>query len=293
MKVNLNRKLINFIGYTFLAILICLIFYNTFRKGIYSNEMGMNIAVIGNNSVAIMLLRPDEQLISWVDIPENLKVKIYNSAATYPILSLWKYGNSERKPYEIFERSLGTSLGVAIPRSIRVDGEANIETVLGSFHKLGLSTDLSWKDRWLIRQFVADAVQSKKIIEETIPQKAFDSVTEPDGKVFLTVNSIASLWTNTKFIIEPILSENSDVIVNNLTGRSGFGFEVSRQLESAGMRVIEVKADNSDSVPGTGCMFAIPNKLPISEKFLKDHLMCNKIEISKKLDEKGIEVWLK
>lgn len=293
MKANIDRRLINIVGICFLALLVLLLSFDLLRRGIYSSTMGMNIAVIGDNSVALMLLRPDEGLISWVDLPSNLKIKIYNSSATYPISSLWKYGSGEKNPFEIFERSLGITLGVAVPRAIVVSGDASIESVLGSIHKIGLQTDLTLRDKIQIRQFVTESVDSKKVIDEIVPKKAFDEITEPDGKTFLHVNSIATLWTNGKFILEPILSENSDVVVNNLTGQSGYGIDVSRQIESAGMRVVGVKADNSDTVPGSGCLFSIPNNLPVSEKFLIDHLSCTKIIAPKEGTEKGIEVWLK
>jgi len=292
MRAILNNKVLSMVGVLFLVVLVLFLVFDLSRKGIYSSSMGINVAVIGKNSVALMLLRPDEELISWVQLPANLKVKIYNSSASYPILSLWEYAHSEKKPFEIFERSLGMTLGVAIPRVLLVSGEASVESVLGSMHKIALSTDMSIRDRWLVRQFVSESVESKKVIEEVVPKNAFDEVTEPDGKKFLLVNSVARLWTNSKFILEPILSENVDVTINNLTGISGFGTEVSKQVESAGMRVVEVKADTTDSVLGEGCLFASPNNFPVSEKFLSEQLSCKKISVEKGSGQ-GIRVWLR
>lgn len=293
MKGSIDKKTVNFFGFMFLIILISLLVYDVLRQGIYSSKIGMNVAVVGDKSVSLMLLRPDEGLISWVDLPSNMKVKIYNSSATYPIDSLWKYGNTERRPFEILERSLGTSLGVAIARTIKVDGDAKIETVLGSLHKIGLKTDISFRDKWLIRNFVSDVVDSKKVIEEAVPKKAFDEVVEPDGKVFLSVNSVAELWTNSKFVLEPILSENVDVTVNNLTGQTGYGVAISKQVESAGMRVVEVKADKSDTVDGSGCIFYAPANSPVSAKFLIDNLFCHRLSATKEGRGKGIMIWLK
>lgn len=292
MKEILSKKVLNTVGFLFLAVLIVFLVYDLSRKGIFSSRMGINVAVIGNNSVALMLLRPDEELISWVQLPSNLKVKIFNSSASYPILSLWGYAHSEKKPFAVFEKSLGMTLGVAVSRIVKINGEATVENVLGSIHKPSLITDLSIRDRWLIRQFVSDSVESKKMIEEIVPGNAFNEITEPDGKKFLVISSIARLWTNSKFILEPILSENVDVVINNLTGQSGYGTDVSKQVESAGMRVIEVKADTSDSVEGTGCLFATTQKVPVSEQFLVEHLSCHKIS-PKEGSEKGISVWLK
>ena len=293
MKVIINRNVVNVIGLLFLITLVGMLSFDLLRRGIYSNKLGINVAVVGDNSVALMLLRPEEELISWVTVPNNLKIKIFNSSANYPVISLWQYGIAEKNPFEIFERSLGISLGVAVPRTIKVNGDATIEAVLGSLHKIGLKTDISLRDKIQIRKFVADMVESKKVIEEIVPKNVFDEIIEPDGKIFLHVNSIAELWTNSKFILEPILSENADVTVNNLTGQPGYGFEVAKQIESSGMRVIEVKADGKDSVSGNGCLFRIPSNVPVSEEFLINHLSCQKILLTKEGSQKGIEVWLK
>lgn len=293
MKVNIDKKIVNWVGMLFLVVLIGLLVFDGLRKGIFSNTLGMDVAVVGNNSVALMLLRPEEGLITWVDLPDNMKINIFNSTASYPIVSLWKYSTGEKNSFDLFEKSLGTTLGVTLPRTIKVDGEANIETVLGNLHKLSLKTDLSLRDKWTIRSFVADVVKSKKMIEETIPKKAFDEVTEPDGKIFLKINSVASLWVNNKFVMEPILSESAEVTVNNMTGISGYGTEVANQIESAGLRVVEVKADKTEAVSGSGCIFSISDGLPQTEKYLVDYLSCHKLSNTKQGSGKGTRIWLK
>ncbi len=293
MKVSIDKSKWQILGVIFLLALISLVTFDILRRGIFSGKTGLNVVVVGDKTVGLLLLRPDEDIVDWLELPENLKVKIYNSMANYPAVSLWKYGLAEKKPFEIVEKSLGLAMWVAIARTVKIDGEASIENVLANLHKFSLKTDLSFRDRWTIRQFLAETVTAKKMLELTIPKNAFDSVVEPDGKEFLVFNSVANLWIKNKFVLEPVLNENVDVAVNNITGQAGLGVAISRQLESAGLRVIEVKADPGDNIAGTGCLFMVRGSYPISEKFLIDQLGCiKKTGAFGESNNLGIKLWL-
>lgn len=292
MKESINKSKLHLMGWGFLIVLLFVVLFNIFRQGIYSSKLGLTVAVVGNNSVGLMSIRPDEEIISWVDLPGNLKVEIAGTKATYPLTSLWDFCTHNRRKYETFEKSLGMTLGIAISRVMKVKGEAKVESVLGNLHRINLDTDISIRDRFLMRQFISDAVDAKKIIDESPPKKIFNEIKEPDGKVFLEVNSVSSQWTNSKFVLEPVLGENVDVSVFNLSGVSGYGYEVANQLESAGMRVVGVKGAGNNPPAGSGCIFTINGNFPISEKFLIQQMWCRRIKdmIPK---EKGIEVWLR
>src|SRR3989344_3931852 len=275
MKESSRTRVAKVLGVIFLSSLAGLLVIKILQQGVYSSKLGMNIVIVGKETMALLLLRPEEDVVGWVAFPRNLKVKIYNSDARYPVNSLWSYG-------------------VVVEKTIRIEAETSIEGVLKDLYKIGLKTNLSLKDRLMIRKFLVETVASKKLLEMDMPTKIFDKQTEPDGQEFVSFNSVASLWTKNKFVLESILSENVDLVVNNLTEQSGLGTQVARQLESTGMRVIEVKSDQgSEVIADKGCFFSVSGKYPFTESLLVQQMNCLEFGKTEQEGEKGITVWLK
>jgi hypothetical protein len=294
MKGSIKDKFLLILGGSFLIILLGLLVFNLLRSGVFSNKMGINIAVVGEKGISLLLLRPEEQIVSWVDLPNDTMIKIYNSPASYPVSSLWSYGVGEKKPFETIEKSLGQSMGVILARTMRLSKGGKIEDVLGGLLSLDLKTDLSIRDRFLIRKFLADAVKSKKVLVLSIPDSVFEEKTDPDGKTFLTVNNaVMSLWTKNKFVLEPILDENVDISINNVSDTEGIGLTLARQLESTGMHIIEVKGDKENTVSGTGCLYRAGGNFGMTEAFLKDQAGCNRLAGDDGADAEKIEIWIK
>jgi len=277
-----------------LLVLLGLLIFDVTRRGIYNREMGLNIAVVGSDGVSIMLLRPEEEMLGWVKIPGNTRIKIFNSDARYPLNSMWKYGVSEKNPFDILERSLGQAMGVIVSRTVKIDDSNNIENVLGKLYSVGLKTDLSIRDRFMIRQFLTDAVKSKKVLEMTVPDTVFDKVTDPDGAEFREINQSMSLWTKNKFVVEPILTENADISINNISGISGLGNLLANQLESSGMHVIEVKAVPEEIVTGKDCVYSGDKRFAMTELILTEQIGCKKISTPDfaENDDK-LRIWIK
>ena len=275
-------------------VLLGLLIFDLTRRGLYSPKMGMNVAIVGDDGVSVLLLRPEEEMAGWVKTPANIRIKIYNSEAHYPLESVWKYGVSEKKPFEILEKSLGQAMGVVISRTIKLDGKATIEDVLGKLFSIGLKTDLSIRDRALIRKFLADAVKSKKVLEMAMPNTVFDTATDPDGKEFKEFNLTMNLWTKNKFVVEPILDENADISINNVSGVSGIGNILANQLESTGMHVIEVKANAEEKVEGKGCVYGSSKRHEMTETVLREQVGCTKIALPVFVDNtERISIWIK
>ncbi len=293
MKESSDNKFLKVAGLVFLFLLFGLLTFRLLKDGIFSKSTGINVAIVGKDGIAILILRPDEDILGWVKLPEKLKIKIFNSTAQYPVGSLWDYGVNEKQPYPILEKSLGLSMGVAISRTIKINEDTTPEGVLSSLHFLRLKSDLSIRDRFLIRRYLVDSLSSKKVLEMDIPSSGMDKIVEPDGKEFYVFNNVITLWTKNKFLLESILNENVDLSVNNLSGLVGQGISVSKQLEAAGVRVVEVKTDPTKDISGTGCLFVMKGDYPFTERFLKDQMSC--VLHSKKLstEEKGIDLWLK
>lgn len=295
MKASIKERILLILGGTFLTVLLGLLVFDVTRRGIYSGKMGMNLAVVGNGGISVLLLRPEEGMVSWIRLPKSVRIKVFNSEAHYPLESLWGYGASEKKPFETVEKSLGQSMGVIIARTMKVNDSSLIEKVLGGLFQVGLKTDLSIRDRVAIRGFLADAVKSKKVLELTLPNSVFDKVTDPDGKDFSEFNSTMSMWTKNKFVIESILDENADISINNVSGVTGAGSVLSSQLESAGMHVVEVKADLEEKVEGKGCVY-IGKHYEMTELVLRDQVGCQKIAKLGFVEEDelvGVKIWIK
>lgn len=292
MKASIKDKILLILGGAFLVVLLGLLGYDLVRKGIYTPQMGLNVLVVGDNQVSILLLRPEEDMVGWVKLPKDVRVKVYNSEAKYPLISLWSYGVSVHDPYQITEKSLGQAMEVVVSRTIKLE-DASIENILGKLYSLGLKTNLSIRDRILIRQFLADSVKSKKLLEMAVPSTVFDQVTDPDGAVFSEFNQTMSLWTKNKFVYEPILDENADISINNISGISGMGNSLANQLESTGMHVIEVKADMEEKVSGKGCVYSTGRRYPMTELVLQEQLGCRKIDKPDFIDnDDKLRVWI-
>lgn len=294
MKVSIKDKILLIIGGLFLVVLVCLVVYDLTRKGIYNPKMGLNVAIVGDNGVSILLLRPEESMIGWVKMPNKIRIKVYNSEAHYPLESVWSYGVSEKKPFEITEKSLGQAMGVVVSRTIKIDDSSQIENVLGKLHSLSLKTDLSIRDRIMIRQFIAEVVKSKKVLELAVPYSVFDVVTDPDGAEFKEFNLTMNLWTKNKFVIEPILQENADISINNVSGVSGLGGVLANQLESTGMHVIELKASPEEIVEGKGCVYSGEKRFEMTELVLREQVGCSRIAKPAFVEEDDkLRIWLK
>lgn len=295
MKASIKERVLLTLGGVFLVVLFGLLVFDVSRRGVYSGKMGINVAVVGETGASVLLLRPEEEMLGWVRLPKGIRIKVFNSEANYPLESMWGYGVSLGNSFEIMEKSLGQSMGVVIARTIKLDDSSLIENVLGALFQVGLKTDLSIRDRVMIRRFLADAVKSKKVLELTIPNSVFDKVTDLDGKDFLEFNATMSLWTKNKFVTEPVLDENTDVSINNVSGVSGAGNVLASQLGSVGMHVVEVKADLEEKVEGKGCLYSTNMRYEMMESVLREQVGCQKIVKPGFVeeDELGVRIWIK
>lgn len=281
------------IGWVFVLVFLIMLVVDFTRRGIYTGALGLNLVVVGDSSVSLMLFRPQSGVMTWVRMPGNLEIKITGTGAVYPLYSLWSFGIKERNTYKLISKSLSETLGVILPRVVKVKGDSSPVNLLSGLGKVSLSTDLSVRDRILLRRDLVGSVNSKKILEIEIPSSALDKKVEPDGLETLGVNYVVSLWTKNKFIFDTLLGENSNIKINNLTKINGAGQLLSRQLESAGLRVVEVGSGNGVSVAGEGCVFKSLGNNGYSEYLLEKHLMCRNISGKKDgLKGEGIEVWL-
>lgn len=294
METQQKQTWLEKFGLIFVFVLILLLILSFSKKGVYSSQLGINVAVMGDTGTGILLIRPQEGMLGWVNLPANLSVKIVNSGAIYPVSSLWGYGLSEKNTYKVVGESLSSTINVVIPRVVKVKGEASPENVLGQIHKLALQTDLSLRDRWLFRKDLVSYIVSKKTLELEIPKPALTKRVEPDGAEFLDANYVINLWTKNKFVFDSLLGENVNVKVVNQSNLKGAGLNFSKLLESSGLRVVEISSDTNEEHKGEKCIFKTESdNYPNTAYFLKNYLNCKDITPKKSLQKgEGIEIWL-
>lgn len=293
LKSGSFRNILVKLALAFFLVLLILLLTSFFRSGIYSKELGLNIAVVGEDSIAIALIRPGEGHILWIKLPLAMRVKIIDSAAEFPIYSLWKFADKERDSLDLVSRSIASTMGVIVSSTIKIKGELTPENMLSNLHTWKLNTNLSIRDRILLRKDLVGLVSTRKTIETDLPTNALTKLTDPDGVEFLEVNNVINLWTKSNFVFEKLLGEDIDVEVYNLSKVPGKALLMSRQLESAGVRVTEVGSSYGGVLPGgDGCWFSSVNSDLQTVFLLKNLIGCREYRLSEGLEKKGIVVWI-
>ena len=288
-----KKKKLEYLAAGFLVVLFCLLILSFSRKGIYSNQLGINMVVVSDNGIALALVRPKENYLVWIKLPLAMRIKVDNGDAVFPVYTFWKYAEKERGPLDLVSRSISSTLGVILPSAIIINGSLTPENLLGSLHSLGLNTNLTIRDRIMLRKDLVSLVSTRKTLEVDIPKAALVKKTDPDGVEFLEVNSIVNLWTKNRFVFEALLGENSDLSIYNLSGVSGKGTLLSRQMESAGARVLVVDSKyDGEMVAGKGCLYRTSSEYFFTEYLLEKFMKCKDISSKNSKVGEGIEVWL-
>lgn len=289
----IRRQILVRLAVIFCLLLIGLLALSFSKRGIYSSDLGINIVVIGDDSIALALVRPKEDYMVWIKLPLAMLIKVDSSSATFPVFSFWKYAEKEKGSLDLVAKSISSTLGVILPSAIKITGSATAENLLGSLHSFSLNTNLSLRDRILLRKDLVSLVSTRKTLEVDIPKSALTKKTDPDGVEFLEVNSIVNLWTKNRFVFEILLGESANLSVYNLSATAGVGMMLSRQLESAGARVVTVESKyNGEPVAGRGCVFRTNSRYPDTEYLLENFLKCKDITNKKNQKGEGIEVFL-
>lgn len=294
MLGSVNRKiLLEYLAVIFFVVLIGLLVLSFTRKGVYSVDLGINMVVVGDDSMALALIRPKEDYLVWIKLPLAMQVKVDSGTAIFPIRTFWQYAEKEKDSLSLVSKSLSSTLGVILPSAIKISGSANPEGLLGSLHSFSLNTNLTIRDRVMLRKDLVSLVSTRKTLEVDIPKSALTKKADPDGVEFLEVNSIVNLWTKNRFVFETLLGESPNLSVYNLSGVAGKGVLLSRQLESAGARVVVVDSKyDGEAVSGQGCIFRSSSEYEFTEYLLERFLKCKNISQKNANKGEGIEVWL-
>jgi len=288
-----KKLFLEYMAIGFFVVLFGLLILSFTRKGIYSKDLGLNIVVVADDGIALALVRPKEDYLIWIRLPLAMQVKVDSSPAVFPVRTFWQYAEKERSSLDLVSKSISSTLSVILPAAIKVNGTATPENLLGSLHSLGLNTNLTIRDRILLRRDLVTLVSTRKTLEVDIPKSALTKKADPDGVEFFEVNSVVNLWTKNRFVFETLLGESPNISIYNLSGATGMGMMLSRQLESAGARVVVVDSKyEGEAVNGSGCVFKTKSNYVFTGYLLERFLKCKDISVKDNKGGEGIEVWL-
>lgn len=286
------KKILEYLAYGFVSLFVVLMVVSVLKRGVYARDIGLNLLVVGNDSLSLALIRPNEEHITWIKLPSFMQIKIDGSEAMYPVYSLWKFATSERRPFEVVLKSVSNTLGVVLTSVVVVDGGSSPENLLAAMNRVSLKSNLSFRDRLALRQDLANLISYRKVLEVEVPKTALTKKVDPDGFEVFDVNQIINLWTKNRFVFETLLGESVEVSVYNLSGVSGAGLLLSRKLEASGLRVGEVVSKYENPPGGKGCVFATSEKNKKTIYFLERFLDCEKLKVKNLEADERVKVWL-
>lgn len=246
---------IHFVGIFFVILLFFLLVFSLVKNGIFEENLGINILAISDKNAALLMIRPAEDLVMWVDLPNNFRARVWKNESVLSLQSAWKFGLQSGEAYKLLEETASLALGSSVARVVKVDGVVTLERLSSKLAEVSLDTDLSLRDRFQIRNYISSSLVSKKFIVTEIPETVFDKITDPDGKEFLESNSSTYRWVKNKLFFEKVLSEDTEVVVINRSKITGMGLALSRELEGVGMKVLDVRADDGHTDLKNGCWF--------------------------------------
>lgn len=258
----------------FLAIVLFAFFRYWWVGQQYDPSIGINILVVAEEKLAVLAVRPKEELLVWVEIPENLKIPIARmNGATYQTSGLWHLAEIEKKTLVLPREVVGESLGVVLPSVVKINGGLSVGNLSSKMLALSTITNLKWGDRFRIRGDIARLTKNNKLLEVDLPKQVMVEVEETDGKVFSKLNTAIFNWSQDQWVSELILKDGVRAMVFNASDFKGLGLSASRQLESAGIKVVGLSGGEKIE-SRSGCRFKIKDKNKITKQLIEKHFLC-------------------
>lgn len=288
-KFKLSQVLIA--GVFLLCIFVGLV-VGMYRKRVFDESLGMGMVVVGDKSVSLLGIRPDEDVLSWVDLPSGLRLRVVDSEAWYPVESLWELGKIEGKAEEVVKESLQQDLGLVMSGVIYLgDKEVSVEGVMGGLIDLGVKSSLNWWDRIVLYKVLTKMTTRGLVWETELPQTVIDRGEDEDGVGWKKLNERVWVWTRDLWPSEKILGLGTTAAVYNSSDISGKARVMGYVLESEGLRVVEVAAREEKI---EGCWYEVEEDLGELKWLLERQLGCG---VKKGIGEEdgveaGVTMWL-
>lgn len=264
-------------GGVFIISLMAMLLVGVFRENVYDPKLGINILLVTDEGMGIVGVRGEENLANYLVLPNNLMIQ--TRRGEFQVEGLWKVGLPGREGLSDIRVGVGRTLGVVLGGAVKTNSGVGVAELMRAMTSLSSSTNLSFIDRLRLYADLNNLLKKGLRLELTLPQNGLDSFVEPDGKSVFRPNGAIFLWIKNQWANEQLLAESAEISVINASGKDGLGRTVSRQLETAGVRVVDL--DSSSKVLAGRCLL-LGNKLAGTKilRFLRETFGC-------RLTEKG------
>ena len=274
-----------------LCILVGLVM-GMFRKRVFNENLGMGLAAIGEDGVALLGIRPEEDSLVWVDLPADLRLRVIDSEAWYPVESLWQLGEIEGDAEELVKQSLQQDLGLVMSGVICLGSkDVSVEGVMSGLIDLGVKSSLNWWDRVVLYKVLTKMMTRGLVWETDLPLIVMDVKEDEDEMKWKKLNERVWVWTRDLWPSEKILGLGATAAVYNSSDTPGKARVMGYALESEGLRVVEVAAREEKN---EGCWYEMEEEWSELEWLLERQLGCRvKVGIGDMDEvEAGVTVWL-
>ncbi len=288
------RRWVLVLGVLWICLVVLFYFYRgvmEFRKynWLFSN-FGINIMTLGKERAVLQLLKENEGLCEYVDIPMNLVVEMGNGRNQIALSSLWEARKYEQggvlgrdTMIDAASRSFGIPIQVvflATNSSMDFDAE-NLANSLWVFSRKSAGASL-WKKAALY-VFSNKMLTKCQFVPSNISERVFKKEKQADGQVVTKIDpEVMRLWATRRWYVDSIASARPSVYVTNASGVEGIGRSWGLMLEISGFKVIRVDAESVGTNGGGGCFVSQNSdkngkkERDISYRYLLDYLGCEK-----------------
>lgn len=268
----IKSVLLRWLGVAFIVLVLLTLLIGALKKNVYDSKLGANILVVTKEGIGIVGVRASENISSFLTLPNNLVIG--TSRGEYLVEALWRVGLPGADSLKTTRVGVGMTLGIPLGGVIKSNSGLSFYELLSSLISFSSRTNLSLTDRIRLYSDLSSLLKKGMRLELNFPQNVVDVYEEPDGKKVLRTNQAVYTWTKNHFASDEILSETAEVSVVNASGKDGVGRLLAHQLETAGVRVIEVVGSNN-KLNGV-CVILSEKKVPKTTLFIEKTFGCRK-----------------
>lgn len=270
------RSRFNLAGIVFLVLLLSMLLVSLFRKNVYDPKLGINLLLMAKDGMGVISIRAESGQVGQMMLPANLSIPIETSGSQYLVEAIYRIGLPVNDPLNSARKSVGQALGIVISGVVKAPVRFGIDGFRQSLVNIAAKSNLSFVDRYLLYKDLNKKLGNRAFLTFSLPRNVIDLVEEPDGKTIGKLNSTVYVWSKNQWVVDEVLSETAEVTVVNASGKEGKARQVARQIESAGVRVIDLLVSKKEIAPA--CLILGDIKLhPVTAKFLVTSFSCKPI----------------
>lgn len=259
----------------FLSFLGLAVGWRMVNSRVYHSGVGINLAVVGEDKVAVIGVSSDNDGLIWVNLPSNLRID------GYPAVSIWGLGEIDGKSEELVKSSLGEGLGLWLRAAVKVEGGVSVDGLLKRLLSFKKIEGLGWIDRYVLYKDISTLAVKGVVLEMDLPYQTMDKAQDVDGYEWTELNEVVFVWSRDLWPKEEVVNLGIKAEVVNVSGVAGRARVKARQLESVGFRV--VKVETGERSIDRQCLVKVGRDIEAKDELLRqileDYLGC-KIEMT-------------